>query len=78
MRRKGELSKSSIDAGWPYQVGIPNKEVGSRYPAIKAFCEGLSLCQGKHTFVRDHQYIDVLLLRPRARPALCVRVRWAR
>ncbi len=59
MRRKGELSNGMIDRGWPHQVGLPNKDVGPQYSAIRAFCQGLSLCNRGHTFVRDRQYINV-------------------
>lgn len=59
MRRRGELSKSSIDAGWPHQVALPNKQVAAQNTAIRAFCAGLSLCIRGHTFVRDTQYVDV-------------------
>ena len=59
MRRKGEPSKGMIDRGWPHQIGLPNKEVAAQHSAIMAFCEGLSLCNRGHTFVRDRQYINV-------------------
>lgn len=59
MRRKGELSKSSIDAGWPHQVALPNKQVSAQNTAIRAFCAGLSLCDRGHTFVSDSEYLNV-------------------
>jgi hypothetical protein len=59
MRRRGDLSKSSIDAGWPHQVALPNKPVAAQNTAIRAFCAGLSLCVRGHTFERDSQYLDV-------------------
>jgi len=59
MRRKGELSSSSIDAGWPHQVALPNKQVAAQSPTIRAFCAGLSLCIRGHTFVREIQHVDV-------------------
>jgi hypothetical protein len=59
MRRRGELSKSSIDAEWPHQVALPNKQVAAQNAAIKAFCAGLSLCERGHTFVRDSLYFNV-------------------
>jgi hypothetical protein len=41
-------------------VAIPNRLMAAQHPAIRAFCEGLSLCRRGHTFVRDSQYINVL------------------
>ena len=59
-RRKGEMSDTAIDKGWPYQVAIPNKQMAAQHPAIMAFCKGLSLCTRGHSFVHDDQYINVL------------------
>ncbi len=59
MRRKGELSKGSIDREWPHQVALPNKQVAAQHPAITAFCGGLSFCSRGHTFVRGSEYINV-------------------
>jgi hypothetical protein len=59
MRRRGELSKSSIDTGWPHQVALPNTQAAAQSPAIRAFVDGLSLCNRGHTFVRDSQYMNV-------------------
>ncbi len=60
MRRRGQLSKFSIDRGWPHQVALPNNQVVSEHTAITTFCDNLSLCQRGHTFERDSQ-----LYRPR-------------
>jgi hypothetical protein len=53
--RKGELSKSAIDRGWPHQVALPADRCrGSNYSIIRHFCEGLSLCARTHSFRRDN------------------------
>jgi hypothetical protein len=54
--RKGELSKGSIDRGWPHQVGLPACRVnGANYVTVHLFCdaEKLSLCVRGHWFRRD-------------------------
>jgi hypothetical protein len=52
--RKGELSKSAIDRGWPHQVALPADRCrGSNYPVLRQFCEGRSLCPRGHSFRRD-------------------------
>ena len=45
--RKGELSKASIDRGWPHQVALPACRVnGANYVTVHLFCdnEKLSRC----------------------------------
>ena len=54
--RKGELSKSTIDREWPYQVALRTEiTTGAHYTAIHDFCriENLSLCPRRHEFQRD-------------------------
>lgn len=54
--RKGELSKASIDRGWPHQVALPACRVnGANYVTVHLFCddEKLSLCVRGHWFRRD-------------------------
>jgi hypothetical protein len=54
VHRKGELSKSAIDNGWPHQVALEARFVtGDQYFKLHHFCEGLSLCQRGHFFYRD-------------------------
>ena len=42
--RKGELSKSAVDRGWPHQVAFAEAKV------MQSFCVGLSLCVRGHWF----------------------------
>ncbi len=52
-RRKGELSSSAIDTGWPYQVALPEPTyVGRNFPIVHGFItdERLSLCVRGHGF----------------------------
>ena len=60
VRRKGELSNYRIDAGWPYQVALPEAvSVGKANDVVRDFCKDLSLCPRGHTFRRDDKWIDV-------------------
>lgn len=43
-RRKGEMSKSAVDSGWPHQVALPSPQMVVEFNAIMDFCKGLSLC----------------------------------
>ena len=52
-RRKGELSKSTIDPEWPNQIAIPADQcTGDNYKRHHFFIAGesLSLCPRGHTF----------------------------
>lgn len=52
--RKGELSKSAIDRGWPHQVAIEARFcTGHNYYTLRFFCADLSLCDRGHSFYRD-------------------------
>ena len=54
VRRKGELSRSMIDAGWPHQVAVTAETCrGDGYITTHYFCEGLSLCPRHGYFRRD-------------------------
>jgi hypothetical protein len=54
-RRKGELTASMIDRGWPYQVALPADEVnGHKYAMVYGFCRELSLCPRGHTVHRSN------------------------
>lgn len=61
MRRKGELSTTAIDHGWPHQVALPEDAVrsASYHPTHdrQAFP---SLCVRGHTFMRDSRCYVVL------------------
>lgn len=52
--RKGELSKKTIDQRWPHQVALEARFcMGHNYWTLRYFCEGLSLCDRSHGFVRE-------------------------
>ncbi len=62
-RRKGELSKSAIDHGWPFQVAVHESVIAGRnYVTVHLWIdgEGLSLCRLGHAFYRDGSYHNVL------------------
>lgn len=60
VRRKGELSKNTIDRDWPHQVALPAERThGADYVSARLFCENLSLAPLRHCFVRDGRYINV-------------------
>lgn len=60
MRRKGELSPSAIDRGWPHQIALPATVCeGGGYIRIHEFCKGLSLCPRGHTVVHEDQWFNV-------------------
>jgi hypothetical protein len=51
--RKGELSPTGIDRGWPYQVALPADRVtGANYKIVHEFCRDLSLCERGHSVRR--------------------------
>lgn len=55
-RRKGELSKGTIDREWPHQVALRSDEcTGHNFRTIHYFveCEKLSHCSRGHHFYRD-------------------------
>lgn len=48
--RKGELSKTMVDRGWPHQVAVPADRCSGKFFNIhRAFCAGLSLCERGHS-----------------------------
>ena len=54
VRRKGELSQTTIDREWPFQVAITAETCrGDGYLTTHYFCEGLSLCPRHRYFRRD-------------------------
>ena len=55
-RRRGELSGSTIDSGWPHQDSLPEPSyMGRNFPIVHGFIqsEGLSLCVRGHGFYRN-------------------------
>ena len=53
-KRKGELSHSTIDRQWPFQVAVVAETCqGGGYVTTHYFCEGLSLCPRHRYFRRD-------------------------
>jgi hypothetical protein len=67
MRRKGELSPSEINKGWPHQVAVPEKtSVGPGYKITHDFCKELSLCPRGHSFKRDREWWSVFCFAEKA------------
>jgi len=65
--RKGELSKSAIDNGWPHQVVIPASDVqGAGYAPRYTFAESMSLCRRGHSFRRDDRDFIVMCFAQKA------------
>lgn len=60
VRRKGELSSTMIDHGWPHQVALEARlSMGDRYYTVHFFCNDLSLCPRGHHFYRDGKDFNV-------------------
>jgi hypothetical protein len=60
VRRKGELSKSTIDRNWPHQVALPERlSCREHWPPQNAFCEGLDVSPRGHCFVRNGEWWNV-------------------
>lgn len=58
--RKGELSPSGVDRGWPHQVAVPaTVSLGNGYNIVRDFCKDLSLCRRGHTVVHEGEYWNV-------------------
>jgi hypothetical protein len=61
VHRRGELSKHTIDRGWPHQVALAAYRCGGgNYVTIRLFCGGLSLSPRGHS-LRDRfggEFID--------------------
>jgi hypothetical protein len=73
--RKGELSKTQIDRGWPYQVALHvDRCMGKQYDVVYGFCKGLSLCPRGHFFWRDDVGFNVFCFAKREDAEMfCVR-----
>jgi hypothetical protein len=52
-RRKGELTKATIDREWPHQVAVPADVVREQFKVIDRVGRGLSLCARGHTVRRE-------------------------
>ena len=60
MRRKGELSKSAIDARWPHQVALPERlSCREHWRPQYEFCDPLDVSPRGHCFVRDGEWWNV-------------------
>jgi hypothetical protein len=58
--RKGELSPTMIDRGWPHQVALPaSASLNGGYKNIHEFCKDLSLCPRGHSVFHDGQWFNV-------------------
>jgi len=60
MRRRGELSPSAIDRGWPHQIALPARfcERGG-YKEIDDFCKNLTLCSRGHAVYDSGEWFHV-------------------
>ncbi|GEM_PF-720676 len=59
-RRKGELTPSQIDVGWPYQVAIRGDlYVGKQAEALRARAQKLLYCPRGHSVFHDDIHYDV-------------------
>ena len=58
--RKGELSPTGIDRGWPHQIALPAAVLlNGGYKVVHAFCDDLSLCPRGHTVFHNDQWWNV-------------------
>lgn len=54
VKRKGELSRTTSNREWPFQVALVAEKVrGNGYVTTHYFCDGLSLCPRHGYFRRD-------------------------
>ncbi len=59
-KRKGELTRSTIDRYWPWQVALEERFcVGPRQRRLRHFCRDLSLGNRGHAFQRDGVFFQV-------------------
>jgi hypothetical protein len=59
-RRRGELSGSEVDRGWPYQVALRAEDCrGTQYRTLHAFCRDLSLCPRGHSVFHGDEWWEV-------------------
>jgi hypothetical protein len=56
VRRKGELTSSGIDRGWPHQVALRSAVATAEFRIIEAFCRDLSLCPRGHAVFHDNEW----------------------
>lgn len=56
-RRKGELTRHSINRGWPHQVILPARLcTAASYDIVRDFCLDLSLCPRGHSVVVNDEW----------------------
>lgn len=75
IRRKGELSRATIDRDWAYQIALPADQcTGTQYAVKHDFCRGLSLCPRGHYFRRDDRdYVVFCFAEPSHADLFCER-----
>lgn len=59
VRRKGELSRNRVDAGWPFQVALAQRlTAAKKLDEVCAFCKDLSPCFRGPSFLRDDEFFN--------------------
>src|SRR5882672_9813969 len=58
-RRKGALSGSAIDRGWPTRSRYADDCRGTQYRTAHAFCRDLSLCPRGHSVFHGDEWWEV-------------------
>lgn len=59
-RRKGELTPSAIDRGWPYQVILLAELSAGKLGEVQAdFCKKLLRCHRGHSIFHEDQHYNV-------------------
>ena len=70
-RRKGQLSPTMIDHGWPHQVAVQaDRCSGANHAIMRDFCTELSLCRLGHSVFYEDQWWRVFCFADAAHAAL--------